>query len=104
MEHNKQQTFAYGLFQNRDGTCSSRLIIGFVIVLVSLVIMFFWAFSAQPKPEYVYKLFSKYISIVLPVLFAGQTAENYFRGREIVDRNKNGIPDEIEGINNKDGE
>jgi hypothetical protein len=70
-----------GLFHNIDGSVSDRLVLAFIIIIVSLTIIFLWAFGKDPKPEYAFKLLSQYISIVLPLLIGGQTAENYFRGR-----------------------
>jgi hypothetical protein len=70
-----------GLFHNIDGSVSDRLVWIMIIIVVSLTVIFLWAFGKHPKPEYAFKLLTQYISIVLPLLIGGQTAENYFRGK-----------------------
>jgi hypothetical protein len=79
-----------GLFHNSDGTVSDRWVLAYTIICVSLLIIFIWAFGKHPKPEYAFELLKLYVSIVLPLLIGGQTAENYFR------RRKRGEDNEIE--------
>jgi hypothetical protein len=70
-----------GFCHNIDGSLSDRLIWITIIIIISLTIIFIWSFGKDPKPEYAFKLLSQYISIVLPLLIGGQTAENYFRNK-----------------------
>jgi hypothetical protein len=83
-----------GLFHNVDGSVSDRWVLAYIIICISLLVIFIWAFGKEPKPEYAFKLLSMYISIVLPMLITGQTAENYFRRR--------GNRDSVEENNNND--
>ncbi|MDR0571541.1 MAG: hypothetical protein LBG48_01680, partial [Rickettsiales bacterium] len=76
-----------GLFHNVDGSVSDRWVLAYIIICVSLLVIFIWAFGKEPKPEYAFKLLSMYVSIVLPLLIGGQTAENYFR-RKVRNENK----------------
>jgi hypothetical protein len=82
-----------GLFHNIDGSVSDRLVWIMIIIVISLTITFIWAFGKDPKPEYAFKLLSQYISIVLPLLIGGQTAENYFRNKNNVGDNGKGEDD-----------
>jgi hypothetical protein len=70
-----------GFCHNIDGSLSDRLVWTTIIITVSLAIIFIWSFGKDPKPEYAFRLLSQYISIVLPLLIGGQTAENYFRNK-----------------------
>jgi hypothetical protein len=82
-----------GLFHNIDGSVSDRLVWIMIIIVISLAIAFVWAFGRDPKPEYAFKLLSQYISIVLPLLIGGQTAENYFRNKNKIGDNGKGEDD-----------
>jgi hypothetical protein len=82
-----------GLFHNVDGSVSDRWVLAYIIICVSLLVIFIWAFGKEPKPEYAFKLLSMYVSIVLPLLIGGQTAENYFRRRAV---NEKEIENKIE--------
>jgi hypothetical protein len=100
METNEHWFRGNGLFHNVDGSVSDRWVLAYIIICVSLLIIFIWAFGNHPKPEFAFRLLSQYVSIVLPLLIGGQTAENYFRNRRGNSQQK---ADDCEGTNNNDG-
>lgn len=66
-----------GLFHNRDGTVSDRLVWVFMILTIVLGVSLFWSFGDSPKPEYAFRMLSCLLTITLPTLIGCQSVENY---------------------------
>lgn len=64
-----------GLFRNKDGTISDRLIWIMMLLSTELIICLYWAFSKQPLPEYAKELLLANVPVLM-TLIGAQSYEN----------------------------
>lgn len=64
-----------GLFRNKDGTISDRLVWIMMLLTTELAICIYWAFSSQPLPSYAKDLLLANVPVLM-TLIGAQSYEN----------------------------
>lgn len=83
-----------GLFRNKDGTISDRLVWIMMLLTTELAICLYWAFSSQPLPSYAKDLLLANVPVLM-TLIGAQSYEN-MSDKKILNSKNNELKNDYE--------